>query len=200
MYPFRYMRKVIVMALTATVMMLAASCGNKSANAQSEETVVPEGYQTYDTPNFNISVPKDFKKTALCNDKDLLQFDADTLLMHSDGEKYSSSIRVDAAFNTGWSTDLMGNAFNMKDYANNLKGMREQDNETCEEPVIDGNTMILRTYYNTGDTENEYRFNNIWFAVVDGDKAVSGTISYVQEEADTYDSVVVPIVKSIKIK
>ena len=94
----------------------------------------------------------------------------------------------------------MGNSFNMKDYANNLKMMREQQNEICEEPVIEGNTMILRTHYNTGDSDNEYQFNNIWFTVVDGDKGVGGTISYVQEEADAYDSVVAPIVKSIKIK
>ena len=194
------MKKALFVIATVAAGLFVASCGNKNANSQSAEAVVPEGYQTYETSNFSISVPKDFKKTDLSNDNDHLQFDAETLLKHSDGDEYTSSIKVDAAFNTGWSTDLMGNAFNMKDYANNLKMMREQQNEICEEPVIEGNTMILRTHYNTGDSDNEYQFNNIWFTVVDGDKGVGGTISYVQEEADTYDSVVMPIVKSIKIK
>ena len=106
-------------------MILVASCGNKSVNSQSAEVVVPEGYQTYETSNFSISVPKDFKKTDLSNDNDHLQFDSETLLKHSDGDEYTSSIKVDAAFNTGWSTDLMGNAFNMKDYANALASYKK---------------------------------------------------------------------------
>jgi hypothetical protein len=69
--------------------------------------------------------------------------------------------------------------------------------ETCDEPVIEGNTIILRS---TSDVDDGYVIYWRFIVINEDGKTAGGTISYYDGDAKFYDGIVMPIIESIQFK
>ena len=85
----------------------------------------------------------------------------------------------------------------LNEYAENMTWSVKAMEETVVETTVEGNTMIMRT-----TSEIDYGHVVYWhFLVIGGNgKAAGGTISYYEGDAKFYDSIVTPIIQSIKFK
>jgi hypothetical protein len=78
-----------------------------------------------------------------------------------------------------------------------MVGSAKAMDEVCDEPIIEGNTVIMRS-----KSELVEGFVVYWrFIVINKDGRVAGgTISYYGADAKFYDGIVMPIIQSIQFK
>ena len=192
------MKKVLFSFAIVAAGLLVASCGSKSGNGQQAaeqqaEVVVPDGYKTHDLAHFTISVPEEFTPGEEQNydGNTTVRFTSEKMLTLDDGE-YSSSATIDAHFMTGGATPSQ-----IKEAATNLKLGQEATGETCDEPIIDSNTILMRHYY---DADGYKVITWRWIVVSDKGDNIGGNICYPDTQAKYYDGVAQKIVKTIKFK
>ena len=187
----------ISIVVAATVVM--ASCGNKNANKSGSaaggsktEAVIPDGFRTHEFTNFSISVPEEFSGSEIITD--VVRFSSEARLTLDNGDEVCSSAIIDCSFMTGGATPSR-----IKETASTIKYSQEATGETCEEPVIEGNTILMRHYSERDGGSYKYITWRWWIVSKDG-KNIAGNISYPDTQAKYYDPIVKAIVKSIKIK
>ena len=170
----------------ATAIVMTALCGGPIHAA----TAAPEGFKTYELTGFYVSLPDEFNKSEGWSTETTMSFNSDALHEREDGNEYSSSATVNVY-------DIEGSIENLNEYAQNMMWSVKAMDEECDEPVVEGNTVLLRS---TSDVGDGYLIN--WrFLVVNGDgKTAGGTISYRGEDAKFYDSIVTPIIQSVQFK
>ena len=177
------MKSLIKIALATSVAMLLC-VGNKALAA------VPDGYITHELTGFRVSLPSEFEKNEGWNTEMNLSFGSNAINVRDDGDEYLSSATINVY-------DMEGDIENALEYAQNMKGSAMAMDEVCDEPIIEGNTIILRS---TSDLGDGFLIN--WrFLVINSDsKIAGGTISYRGEDAKFYDGIVTPIIQSIQFK
>ena len=153
-------------------------------------TAVPEGYNTFELTGFYVSLPAEFQKSEGWSTETTMSFNSDAVNLRDDGDEYGSSATVNVY-------DVEGRIGNLSEYAENMKWSVKAMDEDCEDPVVEGNTILLRS---TSDVGNGYLINWRFLVVNDDGKTAGGTISYRSEEAKFYDSIVNPIIQSIQFK
>ena len=193
------MKKVFMMTIAALTLALAA-CGNKSEkseNTQTSETgekqeaVVPNGFKTHEFANFSISLPEEFT-TSDDASSDNATFSSEAMHKLDNSEEVSSSANINCGFMTGGATPSQ-----IDETASTMKLSQEAAGETCDEPIIEGNVIKMRTYHE----EDGYKVITWrWWIVSEDGKNVSGSIYYPDTQAKFYDDAVAPIINSIKIK
>ena len=144
----------------------------------------------YQLTNFSVEIPAEFNLLEGWSSETSMRFDSETIHEWDDGEEYSSSATIDIY-------EFEGTIENLTEYANNMVWSVKAMDEECDDPIVEGNTALLRSTSEVGDG---YLVN--WrFLVVNTDgKIAGGTISYRSEEAQFYDGIVNPIILSIKFK
>ena len=195
------MKKVFFsFAVVAVAAIALAACGNKSANAQAAEgaadgqqaeAAVPDGFKTHEFAHFAISLPQEFK-TSYEAESDNVTFDSDSIYTLEDGTEVSSSANVNCGFMTGGATPSQ-----VKETAQNLKLGQEATGETCDEPKIDGNIILMRHWYQNDD---EKVITWRWWIVSESGNNIAGNIYFPESQAKLYEPYVEAIVKSIKFK
>ena len=120
-----------------------------------------------------------------------MSFNSNAVNVRDDGDEYLSSV----TFNV---YETEGDISELNEYAENMKGSAMAMEEKVEDPIIEGNTIIMRS---TVDFDEEYYYVN-WRFVVFGEngKVAGGTISYHCGDAKFYDGIVTPIIQSIEFK
>lgn len=188
------MKKNLIIILAAVGLTLTA-CGSKgSGNAaeQQTETAVPEGFKTHEFAHFSISVPEEFTTSSDAS-SDIVSFSSEAMLKLDNGEETSSSANIDVSLMTdGAKPDQV------KETAATMKASQEAAGETCDEPVIEGNTILMRHFHDSGDGYKVITWR--WWIVSEDGRNVAGNIYYPETQAKFYDPIVTPMVKSIKMK
>ena len=110
--------------------------------------------------------------------------------MRDDGDEYLSSANINVY-------DMDGDIEELNEYVQNMVGSDMAMDEICDEPIVEGNTVILRSR-----SELDEGFLVYWrFIVINQDgKIAGGTISYYGSDAKFYDGIVTPIIQSIQFK
>jgi hypothetical protein len=85
-----------------------------------------------------------------------------------------------------------------KETAATMKASQEAAGETCDEPVIDGNIIMMRHFHDIGDGQKGITWR--WWIVSENGMNVSGNIFYPETQSKFYDGVAEKIAKSVKIK
>ena len=150
----------------------------------------PEGYKTYELPWFSVSVPDEFNKSEGWSSETTMRLDSDKINTRDDGEEYSSSATIDIY-------QMEGDIADLNEFANNMVWSIKAMDEECEEPVIEGNTALLRS---TSELEEGFMINWRFLVVNEDGRIAGGTISYFNEDAKFYDGIVTPIIQSIQFK
>ena len=134
---------------------------------------VPEGYKALDFPGFTVSIPNEFEKSEGWSSESQMSFNSNAVNVRDDGEEYLSSATI------------------------SLYEMETDMEEVCDEPIVEGNTVILRSTIDTG-----YGLSVSWrFIVINEDgKTAGGTISYHEGDTKVYQGIVRPIIQSIQFK
>ena len=153
-------------------------------------TPAPEGYKTFELTGFQVSVPDEFNKSEGWSSESTISLNSDACHVWEDGEEYSSSATINAY-------DYEGNVTDLNEYAQNMLWSVKAMDETCDEPVVEGNTIILRSTSEVGDG---YLINWRFLVVNEDGKIAGGTISYRGEETKFYEGIVIPIIQSIQFK
>lgn len=177
------MKRFILMSLAACVAMVWCA-GSKAFAA------VPEGYKTIELTGFHVSIPGEFEKSEGWSSEYSKSFNSNAINIRDDGEEYLSSATINVYDDTG-SID------EMNQYAQNLTGSAQAMEEVCDEPVIEGNTIIL---HSTSDLGDGYLINWRFLVVNEDGKIAGGTISYRDGDAKFYDCIVMPIIQSVQFK
>ena len=179
------MKKYILMSLAATVVMIL--CASNKAFA-----AVPDGYKTLDFPSFTVSLPNEFEKSEGWSSESQMSFNSNAVNVRDDGDEYLSSATINV-----YETESDTENLNMNEYAQNMMWSAKAMEEVCDEPIVEGNTIILRSTIDTG-----YGFAINWrFIVVNEDgKTAGGTISYHEGDAKYYEGIMMPIIQSIQFK
>ena len=177
------MKRFILIAFAASVAMLLC-VGNKA------QAAVPDGYITHELTGFRVSLPSEFEKSEGWNTEMNLSFNSNAINVRDDGYEYLSSATINVY-------DMEGDIEHASEYAQNMMGSAMAMDEACEEPIIEGNTVILRSRSDLDDG-----FLIYWrFLVINSDsKIAGGTITYRGEDAKFYDGIVTPIIESIQFK
>jgi len=182
-------------AVVAAVLLITGANECRAAETSCEKLmadVLPEDFQVFATPYFTISCPKEFQKSDMELGDEYLMLKTERLVQHEDGDEYTSSAQINVNYSTGGPTPNQ-----IGEYAANFKASRKALEETCDEPVIDGNLVILRTY----DGDEDYCTVNNFFTLIGKDGAcIFGIISYDQADAHAYEDCVMPIIRSAKFK
>jgi len=199
------MKKTILSIAIVAVGLLGASCGNKpsTSNAeasdsekqqteQTEQAAGAEGFKTHEFNNFSISVPEEFTTSSDAS-SDFTSFSSEATLKLDNGEETTSSAHIDASFMSDGAKPAQA-----KETAATMKSSQEAAGETCDEPVIDGNIILMRHYHDSGEGYKVITWR--WWIVSEDGKNVAGNIYYPETQAKYYDAIVTPMVKSIKIK
>lgn len=189
------------LAVVALAALAMPSCGNKSSApaAASEEpaaeAVVPDGFKTHEFAYYTISVPEEFTTSGESDygGTTTVRFDSGATLKLDDGTETSSSATIDCSSMSDGAKPAQ-----IKETASTMKASQEAAGETCDEPVIDGNTILMRHYHDIGDGQKGITWR--WWIVSESGVNVSGNIFYPEAQAKSYDGVAQKIVKSIKIK
>ena len=198
------MKKAVLSIAVIAAAIAMSSCGNKSnapaanGNEASEklaEAAVPNGFKTYEFANFSISVPEDFipGEEQDYGGSTTVRFATEKMVKHDDGEEYSSSATIDCGYVADGSTPSQ-----IKEVASTMKLSQEAAGETCDEPIIDGNTILMRHYIDSGKGYKVITWR--WWILSDSGKSVAGNISYSDTEGKYYDGIAQQIVKTIKMK
>lgn len=180
------MKRTLSSIIMAAAIVVTAMWGTPMRAA----TVVPDGYKTFELAGFSVSVPDEFTKAEGWSTESTLSLNSGAVNVLDDGEEHSSSATINAY-------EMEGSIDNLNEYAQNMKWSVKAMDEECDEPVVEGNTIILRSTSEVGDG---YLIS--WrFIVVNSDGRIAGgTISYNDVEAKYYDGIVTPIIQSIQFK
>lgn len=194
------MKKVLFSVVAAGL--LVTSCGNKAAASSAEasteqqteqaEASVPEGYKTHEFAHFSVSLPEEFT-TSYDASSDNVTFSSEAMLKLDNGEEVSSSANVNCGFLADGAKPNQ-----IKETAASMKASQEATGETCDEPIIDGNIILMRHWYDPGEGYKVITWR--WWIVSEDGKNVAGNIYFPDSQAKFYDDVAKKIVKSIKIK
>ena len=179
------MKKIIINVTIAASVALALCTSTIHANA-----AAPEGYKTHDLVGFTVSLPAEFEKSDGWSTDTNKSFNSNAVNVRDDGDEYLSSATINV-----FETDVeLGD---LNEYAENMTWSIKAMEETVVETTVEDNTMIMRT---TSEIDNGHVV--YWhFLVIGGNgKAAGGTISYYEGDAKFYDSIVNPIIQSIKFK
>ena len=193
------MKKAFLGIAVEAAGLLVASCGNKAeapaaeaSEGQQTETAAPDGFKTHEFANFSISVPEEFTTSSDAS-SDIVSFSSEATLKLDNGEETSSSANIDVSLMTdGAKPDQV------KETAATMKASQEASGETCDEPVIDGNVILMRHFHDSGDGYKVITWR--WWIVSEDGRNVAGNIYYPDTQAKFYDPIVTPMVKSIKMK
>ena len=195
------MKKVFLSIAIVTAGLFVASCGSKAASPATEaseeqqteaEATVPDGFKTHEFAHFSIALPDEFT-TGSDASSDNATFSSEATLTLENGEEVSSSANINCGFMSGGATPAQ-----IKETAATLKASQEATGETCDEPIIDGNIILMRHWYDPGEGYKVITWR--WWIVSDDGKNVAGNIYYPDTQAKYYDGMAQKIVKSIKIK
>lgn len=180
--------KNILLQITIAASVAMVLCFN-SIHAQA---AVPEGYKTFDFPGFTVSLPNEFQKSEGWSSESQMSFNSNAVNVRDDGDEYLSSANISVYEMENDIEDL-----NLNEFAENMTGSAKAMDEVCDEPIIEGKTIILRSTNDVGDDIVIY-----WrFIVINEDgKTAGGTISYYGGDAKFYDGIVMPIIQSIQFK
>lgn len=172
-----------IMATAILMTTIGGSVGHAAA-------AVPEGYKTHELTGFYVSLPDEFDKAEGWSTESTMSFNSNASHVWDDGEEYTSFATVNVY-------DVDGTIENIGEYAENMKWSAKAMDEECDEPIVDGNTVLLRSTSEVGDS---FLINWRFLVVNDNGKTAGGTISYRNEEAKFYDGIVKPIINSVKFK
>lgn len=152
----------------------------------------PKGSKTIDLPGFTVSIPGEFEKSEGWSSESQMSFNSNAVNVRDDGDEYLSSATINV-----YETESDIENLNMNEFAQNMMWSAKAMEEVCDEPIVEGNTIILRSSIDTG-----YGFAINWrFIVVNEDgKTAGGTISYHEGDAKYYEGIVMPIIQSIQFK
>lgn len=180
------MKNLLFKITIAASVVMALCISSFHANA-----TVPEGYKTIQVGSFQVSIPAEFEKSEGWSSESQMSFNSNAVNVRDDGDEYLSSVTFNVYETEGDITEL-------NEYAENMKGSAMAMEEKVEDPIIEGNTIIMRS---TVDFDEEYYYVN-WRFVVFGEngKVAGGTISYHCGDAKFYDGIVTPIIQSIEFK
>ena len=178
------MKNFILITLAASLAML---CSSNMVFA-----AVPEGYRTLDFPGFTVSIPNEFEKSEGWSSESQMSFNSNAVNVRDDGEEYLSSATI-----TLYEMDTDMEDLNMNEAAQNVLWSAKAMEEVCDEPIIEGNTIMLRSTIDTG-----YGLLVSWrFIVINEDGTTAGgTISYHEGDTKVYQGIVMPIIQSIQFK
>lgn len=192
------MKKTFILVSILTAGLFTFACGNNT-NAQNADTSSQQAFEasdsdyvTHEFSKFSISVPREFS-TSSDESSEIVRFSSDAIHTLDDGTEFSSSAYIDVSFMSDGATPGQ-----LRETATNMKLSEEAKGETCDEPVIEDNVVTMRTYHDDDDGNQVVTWR--WWIVSEGGNNVAGNIYYSSKEAKFYESVVMPIVKSIKIK
>ena len=179
------MKRTISNIIVVTAIVITAIWGSPMRAA-----AAPDGYKTYELTGFYVDIPDEFNKSEGWSSDTNMRLDSDKSNLWDDGDEYSSSATIDVY-------DFEGSVSNLNEYAQNMLWSVKALDEECDEPVVEGNTIVLRSTSEVGDG---YLIN--WRFLVAGEdgKVAGGTISYRSEEAKYYDDIVTPIIQSVRFK
>lgn len=161
-------------------------------NAVNARAAAPEGYKALDFPGFTVSIPDEFQKSEGWSSESQMSFNSNAVNVRDDGDEYLSSATI-SLYET--ETDMEG--LNLNEVGQNMMWSAKAMEEACDEPIINGNTIILRSTIDTG-----YGLLVSWrFIVINEDgRTAGGTISYHEGDAKVYEGIVTPIIQSIQFK
>ena len=181
---FRLMKNFILITLAASLAML---CSSNMVFA-----AVPEGYKALDFPGFTVSIPNEFEKSEGWSSESQMSFNSNAVNVRDDGDEYLSSATISLY---EMETDMKD--LNLNEAAQNMMWAAKAMDEVCDEPIVEGNTVILRSTIDTG-----YGLSVSWrFIVINEDgKTAGGTISYHEGDTKVYQGIVRPIIQSIQFK
>ena len=152
----------------------------------------PEGYKTIDFPSFTVSIPDEFQKSEGWSSESQMSWNSNAVNVRDDGDEYLSSATINV-----YETETDMEDLNLNEVAQNMMWSAKAMEEVCDEPIVEGNTIILRSTIDTG-----YGFVINWrFIVINEDgKTAGGTISYHEGDTKVYKGIVTPIIQSIQFK
>ena len=145
------MKKALMsIAMMAVAALGVVACGEKTgaqeAGQQTEaaEAAVPDGFKTHEFAHFTISLPEEFTTTG---EQDYggtttVRFDSEAPLKLENGEETTSSATIDCGFMSDGAKPA-----NIKETAATMKASQEAAGETCDEPKIEGNVILMRQGY-----------------------------------------------------
>ncbi len=177
------MKKLILMSLAASVAMIL--CVSNKAFA-----AVPEGYKTIDYPAFTVSIPNEFEKSEGWSSETQMSFNSNAVNVRDDGDEYLSSATINVY-------ETEGEIDEINEFAQNMKGSATAMDEVCDEPIVEGNTVILRS---TIELDEGYLINWRFVVINENGKVAGGTISYHVGDAKYYEGIVMPIILSVQFK
>ena len=176
------MKKYLLITLAASVAMLSTS--SKAIAA------VPEGYITHELSSFSVNLPSEFEKSEGWSSESQMSFNSNAINLREDGEEYISSATINVY-------EMEGNITNLDEYAENMKWSIKAMDETLDDTIVEGNTVI---HHSTSDVGDGYLINWRFIVVNEDGRVAGGTISYRGEEANIYDGIVMPIIQSVQFK
>ena len=161
-------------------------------NAVNAHAAAPEGYKALDFPGFTVSLPDEFQKSEGWSSESQMSFNSNAVNVRDDGDEYLSSATINL-----YEMDTDMEDLNLNEVGQNMMWSAKAMDEVCDEPIIEGNTVIMRSTIDTG-----YGFAINWrFIVINEDgKTAGGTISYHEGDAKVYEGIVMPIIQSIQFK
>ena len=189
----------LTLAVVVASAIALAACGGKDnatkTGDEQQEAVALDGYKTHEFAHFTISLPEEFTTTG---EQDYggtttVRFSSEKMLKLNDDEEISSSATIDCSAMSDGAKPAQ-----VKETAATMKASQEAAGETCDEPVIDGNIILMRHYHDIGDGENGISWR--WWIVSESGKNISGNLFYPESQAKFYDGMAQKIVKTIKIK
>lgn len=177
------MKKFIMMSLAASVAMVL--CVSSKAFA-----AVPDGYKTIDYPAFTVSLPAEFEKSEGWSCETQMSFNSNAVNVRDDGDEYLSSATI-----TVYETE--GEIEELNEFAQNMMWSAKAMDEVCDEPIVEGNTVILRS---TIELDEGYLINWRFNVINENGKVAGGTISYHVGDTKYYEGIVMPIIQSVQFK
>ena len=122
-----------------------------------------------------------------------MRFDSEAPLKLENGEETTSSATIDCGFMSDGAKPA-----NIKETAATMKASQEAAGETCDEPKIDGNVILMRHFHELDEGDKGVTWR--WWIVSESGGNVSGNIFFPESQAKVYEPLVEQIVKSIKLK
>ena len=169
------MKKIFLMIMAVAAIGFT-SC-NKEGAKGGEAADAPEaaitGTQT-ECENYTFTLPEGFT-----GENDILGYQA---------KNEADKADLNVAFNETGPTDSQLNEAMV-----NWTNMKKNNGETVDEAKVDGNIATLRSVKD--GTVNEF-----FLVVLDGSKGVSGTLSFPEAQAEKYEALLMPFLKSFKLK
>ena len=177
------MKNIILMTLAASVAMVL--CVNNKAFA-----AVPDGYKTHELTGYRVSLPSEFVKADGWSSDDNLSFNSNAINVRDDGDEYLSSANINVY-------EMEGDIEELNDYVQNMVGSARAMDEVCDEPIVEGNTVIV---HSRSELDEGYVIYWRYIVINEDGRVAGGTISYYGADAKFYDGIVMPIIQSVQFK